>query len=116
MTIAQPKRALLSGVALGSAFDQRVVLVDSDLLGLTKVGHLNVFQMYVTIPGDGLATAEAGNLLQHVLELIPAAGRSDSRNLQRTTQLAHDKGSQHLAANILCDYEQRLAGAGDLLQ
>jgi len=41
-------------------------------------------------PGDGPGTCEKGNLLQYTLPLIPAA-RCPDRNLERITQLVHDK-------------------------
>jgi hypothetical protein len=105
-------------VALGPAFNHRAVLVNGDLLGLTEIGNLYIFQLDVEPFGDGLATREDGNLLQHTLALIPEARCPNGRNLQRASQLVHDEISisQRLAPNILCDYEQRLATLCDLLK
>src|ERR1039458_3563313 len=109
----RPKEKL---VVLGLAFDDCPVLVDGDLLGLTEVGNLYVFQLDVEACGDRLATGEEGNVLQHTLALIPEAGCPDSSNSQRATQLVYDESSQRLASNILCDYEQWLATLCDLLK
>src|ERR1700691_1025917 len=103
-------------VVLGPAFNDRDVLVNSDLPGLTEIGNLYVFQLDVEPFSDGLPTREHGNLLQHNLALIPEAGCPDGRNLQRAPQFIHDEISQRLAPNILCDYEQRLATLCDLLK
>ena len=99
----------------GPAFDHRMVLVDSDPLGLTKAGNLYVFQLDVGAFGDGLAPGEAGNVLQHSLTLIPEAGCPDGSDLQRATQFSHNQSGQRLAPNILCDYKQRLSAFRDLL-
>src|SRR5713101_9483090 len=102
---------------LALAFDHRgVVLVDGDLLGLAKVGHLDVLQLDAEVLGDGLAAGEDGDVLQHGLAAIAEAGRLDGADLQRATQLVDDQGGQRLALDVLSDDQQRLAALGDLLQ
>src|ERR1039458_6823041 len=99
---------------LRPAFDYGVVLVDGDLPGLPEIGNLYVVQLDVEALGDGGATSEAGNVLQHTLTLIPEARSPHGSHLQRATQLVHHESSQRLALNLLCDDEQRLADLCDL--
>ena len=98
------------------AFDHRVVLVDGDLLSLTEVRNLYVFQLHVEAVADDPATGEKGNVLQNALALIPEARCPYRSNLQGATQFVHDECSQRLALNIICDYEQRVATLCDLLK
>jgi len=64
------------------AFDHRVVLVDGDLLSLTEVRNLYVFQLHVEAVADDPATGEKGNVLQYALALIPEARCPYCSNLQ----------------------------------
>ncbi len=102
---------------LAFAFDHRgVVLVDGDLLGLTEIADLYILELGAQVFGDGLATGEGGDVLQHGLAAIAEARRLHGADLQRATQFVDDQGGQRLALDVLSDDEQRLAALGDLLQ
>jgi hypothetical protein len=112
--------AVAQGISLpklpvpGPAFDCRLVLVDNDLPGVTKVADLHGCQ--IEICGNGFAAREPCYLLQHAFALIPGAGRLDSRNLQRAAYLVHHQSGQRFPLNVLRDYDQRFASPGDLFQ
>jgi hypothetical protein len=103
-------------IALAPAFDYGAMIVDGDLYRLAKVGHLHVLQFDLEISGNGRSPSEQGNAVQQAGTSIRNAGYPDRGNLQRATQLVHDERGERLIPNISCDYEQRLAGAADLLQ
>src|SRR5450631_147063 len=103
-------------VVFGAAFHHGMILVDGDSPGLAEVGNRKALQVDAQAFGNDLATGEPSKVLQHSLALIPEGRRLDGSNLQRALQFAHDESGQRLASNILCDYEQRLAALGDLLQ
>src|SRR5208283_4992535 len=50
--------------------DGGVVLVDGDLLGLAEIVHMNVLQLDAEVFGDGLATGQNCDVLQHGLAAI----------------------------------------------
>ena len=98
------------------AFGHGVVPVDDDLPGLTEIRELYIFQLDIHAIPDRSSAGESGNVLQHIRALISEAGSFDGDHLQRATQLAHDKRSEGLAPNILCDGEQWFASLCDLLK
>src|SRR5581483_8122792 len=103
--------------ALAFAFDDGgVVLVDGDLLGGTEVGHLNVLELNAEVFGDGLATGEDGDALEHGLAAIAEAGRLDGGDVQRATQLVDDEGGESFAFDVFRDDDERTAALGDLLE
>lgn len=101
---------------VGPAFDQGMVLFDHDLCRLTQVRQVHVLQFDLEFFRNGRSTSEQSDALQQARTLVRNAGHPDRGNLQRATQFVHDESGQHLIPNISRDYEQRLAGEGDLLQ
>ena len=53
---------------------------------------------------------------QHGLAAIAEAGGLDGSDVQRAAQLVDDQGRERLAVHVLGDDEERLGGAGDLLE
>src|SRR6185369_16511212 len=102
---------------LALAFDDGgVVLVDGELLGLSEVSQLNVLKLDAEVFGDGLATGEDGDVLQHGLAAIAEARRLHGANLQGAAELVDDQGGQSLALDVFRDDEERTAALGDLLE
>src|SRR5579859_3635501 len=95
---------------------RRVVLVDGDLLGLAQVRDLHVLQLDSQIFGDGLATGQDRDILQHRFAAIAEAWSLHSRDLQRATQLVDDQGRERFALDVFRDDQQRLAALRDLLE
>src|SRR2546423_1807788 len=94
----------------------RVLLVDYDALGATKIGHDRVLELESDFLGDDLAPAQHRNVLEHRLATIAEARRLDRGDAERPTELVDDQSSQRLAFNILGDDEQRLTHLRDLLE
>ncbi len=85
-------------------------------LAWPRSAHLDVLQLDAQIFGDGLATGEDGDVLQHGLAAIAEARSLDGRDLQRATQLVDDQSGERFAFHVLGDDQQRLAALGDLLE
>src|SRR6202162_2755655 len=71
--------------------DRRIVLVDRDLFRPAEVFERQVLKLEAEVLGNGLATGEGGDVLEHGLAAIAKAGRLDGRGLQRATQLVDDE-------------------------
>src|SRR5215813_2795335 len=109
--------AALDLLRLAGAFDDgRVVLIDHDLLGAAKIGQLDVLELDAEVLGDGLAAGQGRDVLEHRLAAIAKARRLHGASRQRPTQLVDDERGQRLALDLFGDDQERLAGAGDLLE
>ena len=53
---------------------------------------------------------------KHGLAAVAEAGGLDGRDVQGAAQLVDDQGGERFAVDVLGDDDERLAGAGDLLQ
>ena len=69
-------------VIYGPALNHRTVLVDSDLLRLSEVGNLYVFQLGVVTFPYGFAAGQQSDVLQPTLALITQLRSADGRNFQ----------------------------------
>src|SRR5215469_9106118 len=96
--------------------DGGVVLVDGHFLCLTKVADLNVLQLDAEIFGDGLATGQDSDVLQHGFTTIAESRSLYGSNVQRAAQLVDDESSERLALNVLSDDHQRFTALRDILQ
>ena len=85
-------------------------------LARAEVFELDVLELDAEVFGDGLAAGEDGDVLQHGLAAIAEAGGLDGRDVQRAAQLVDDEGRERFAVHVLSDDDERLAGAGDLLE
>ena len=100
----------------GAVDDGGVVLVHRDALGAAQVLQTDAFQLDAGLFHDGLAAREDADVFEHRLAAIAEAGSLDGAGVQRAAQLVHDQGSERFAFHFLGDDQQRLAGAGDLLE
>ena len=109
-------RPSISFVLPDALDDGRVVLVDDHLLGAPEIGELDVLELDAEVLGDGLATGEGRDVLEHGLAAVAEARRLHGAGRQRAAQLVDDQRGQRLTLDVLGDDEERLAGARDLLE
>src|SRR5262249_784557 len=83
-----PGRAV--GPFAGPLDDDRVILVDLDLLGPAQVAELHVFQLNAQVLEDGLAAGQDGDVLEHRLAAIAIARRLDRGAFESAAQLVDD--------------------------
>ena len=100
----------------GAVDDGGVVLVDRDALGAAQVFQANAFQLDAGLFHDRLAAGQDGDVFQHRLAAIAEARSLHGAGVQRAAQLVDHEGGQRFAFHFFGDDQQRLAGAGDLLE
>ncbi len=102
---------------LAATFDDgRIVFVDNDFLGLTKIGQFNVLQLNAQVFKDGLTTNHDGDVLQHGLAAIAVSRSLDSSDLESASQLVNHKSRQRFAFDVFGDDQQRFACINNLFQ
>ena len=100
----------------GAVDDGGVVLVHGDALGAAEVFQTHAFQLDAGLFHDGLAAGQDGDVFQHRFAAIAEARSLHGAGVQRAAQLVHHQSGQRFAFHFLGDDQQRLAGAGDLLE
>ena len=101
-------------VALGN--DGGGVLVDGDATGGAQHLELGVLQLETGIFGDQLTVGQHSHVFQHGLAAITKTRSLHSGHVQHTAQTVHHQSGQGFLLDVLSNDQQRLAGAGDLLQ
>ena len=96
--------------------DGGVVFVDRDALGAAQIFKTDTFQLDAGFFHDRLAAGEDGNVFEHGFAAIAEAGSLDGAGVQRATQLVDHESRERFAFDFFGDDEQRLAGAGNLLE
>src|SRR5690606_27519787 len=107
----------LDVVLLARAIDDGgVVLVDGDALGLAQVLDGHALELETQVLGEQLAAGEGRDVLEHGLAAIAEAGGLHRRHVEHAADLVDHQRGQRLTLDLLGDDEQRLAGAGHLLE
>ena len=109
----RPSIALLGA---GAVDDGGVVLVHRDALGAAQVFQANAFQLDAGLFHDGLAAGQDADVFEHRFAAIAEAGSLHRASIQRAAQLVDYQSGQRFAFHFFGDHQQRLAGAGDLLE
>src|SRR5947209_7589875 len=65
---------------------------------------------------DSLAAGQDSDITEDRLAAVAEARRLDCSHVQCAAQLVHYQGSQGFTLDVLCDDQERLAAAGNLLQ
>src|SRR5665213_682398 len=104
------------GVFAAAVDDGGVVLVDGDALGGAEVFDLDALELDAEVFGDRLAAGEGCDVFEHRLATIAEAGGLYRGNIQRAAQFVDDESCERFAVYVLSNDEQRLGGAGDLLE
>src|SRR5580698_10184503 len=108
--------ALDLAVSSAAIDDSGVVLVDGDALRRTQVLDLHALELDAEVLGDRLAAGQDSDVLQHGLAAVAEAGSLHRSDIQRAAQLVDHESRQRLTIHVLCDDEQRLRRARNLLQ
>ena len=109
-------RPSMSFCVAGAVDDGGVVLVDRDALGAAQILQADAFQLDAGLFHDRLAAGQDRDVFEHRLAAIAEARSLHGAGVQRAAQLVDHQGGQRFAFHFLGDDQQRLAGAGDLLE
>src|SRR6185437_3453412 len=96
--------------------DRRVVLVDGDALRRAQVLDLHALELDAEILSDGFTASQNSDVLEHGLAAVAEARSLHRSHIQRATQLVDYERRQRLTVHVLCNNQQRLGGARNLLQ
>src|ERR1019366_1389600 len=106
-----------NGLRLAGAVDDGgVILVHRDALGAAQVFQADAFHLDADIFHNRLAAGQDADVFEHRLAAIAEARGLHRASVQRAAQFVDHEGGERFAFDFLGDDQQRLAGAGDLLQ
>ena len=85
-------------------------------LARPRSSSLNAFQLDAGLFHDGLAAGQDRDVFQHGLAAVAEARGLHGADIERSAQLVDHQRGQRFAFHFFGDQQQRLAGAGDLLE